>query len=409
MIVDLDYIPKNWRKVKIPKVLFFQEGPGVRNWQFTDKGIKLLNVGNINNGKVDLNKTKIYLSEEEATSTYKHFLIDEGDLLIACSGIVVDNFHNKISFAEKEHLPLCLNTSTMRFKALSDEVDLNYFKYYLQTIHFTAQLRRLITGSAQLNFGPSHIKKIDLLLPPLETQKHIAQILDDAAALRDKTAQLIQEYDALAQSIFLDMFGDPVKNEKGWDKTNIGEVCLKVTDGEHGTVERVEKGRLYLMARNIRENFIDLNDVSYISEENHQKIYKRCNAEFGDILLVCVGATIGRLTITPKMEEFSLARSVALLKPNYEVINSYFLYNFLNSSKIQNIIKSSGNTSAQAGLYTGQIKKIHILLPPITLQNQFAEKIALIEQQKELAKQELKESEDLFNCLLQKAFKGELA
>lgn len=224
MIADLDYIPKNWKKIKIPKVLFFQEGPGVRNWQFTDKGIKLLNVGNINNGKVDLNKTKIYLSEKEATGTYKHFLVDEGDLLIACSGIVVDNFHNKIAFAEKEHLPLCLNTSTMRFKALNDEVDLNYFKYYLQTIHFTAQLRKLITGSAQLNFGPSHIKKIDVLLPPIETQKRISQILDDAAALRDKTRQLIKEYDALAQSIFLDMFGDPVRNTKNKKQITIGEI-----------------------------------------------------------------------------------------------------------------------------------------------------------------------------------------
>jgi type I restriction enzyme S subunit len=96
-----------------------------------------------------------HLSEEEATGKYKHFLVDDGDLLIACSGIVVDNFHNKIAFAEKEHLPLCLNTSTMRFKALNDEVDLNYFKYYLQTVHFTAQLRKLILSSL-IKIQPSY-------------------------------------------------------------------------------------------------------------------------------------------------------------------------------------------------------------------------------------------------------------
>lgn len=94
MKVDFNHIPKGWKKVKIAKKLFFQEGPGVRKWQFTDKGIKLLNVGNINDGKVDLSATDKHLSVEEATGKYAHFLVDEGDLLIACSGIVVDNFRH---------------------------------------------------------------------------------------------------------------------------------------------------------------------------------------------------------------------------------------------------------------------------------------------------------------------------
>jgi type I restriction enzyme S subunit len=172
MVSILKNPPRNWNIVKISDVLFYQEGPGVRKHQFRDEGVKLLNGGNINDGYINLNKTKKYISEEEAYGKYSHFLINEGDLLIACSGIVVENFHNKIAFVEKEHLPLCLNTSTMRFNKLNDdEIDLIYFKYFLQTKIFTSQLRRLITGSAQLNFGPSHIRKIDLLLPPLVTQK----------------------------------------------------------------------------------------------------------------------------------------------------------------------------------------------------------------------------------------------
>lgn len=414
MIVDLDYIPKNWRKVKIPKVLFFQEGPGVRNWQFTDKGIKLLNVGNINNGRVDLNKTKIYLSEEEATSTYKHFLIDEGDLLIACSGIVVDNFHNKIAFAEKEHLPLCLNTSTMRFKALSDEVDLNYFKYYLQTIHFTAQLRRLITGSAQLNFGPSHIKKIDLLLPPLETQKHIAQILDDAAALRDKTAQLIKEYDALAQSIFLDMFGDPVKNEKGWEKLILKKLTSKIGSGSTpsgGKDAYHTEGISLIRSLNIHDNFFKMKDLAFIDENQANKL-KNVSLEKDDVLINITGASVARCAIVPEnLLPARVNQHVSILRPKFSVLNSIFLLHLIISpnSKAKLLGVSSQGGATREAITKEQLENFEIILPPITLQNQFAEKIALIEQQKELAKQELKESEDLFNCLLQKAFKGELA
>ena len=217
----------NAERVLLSNYFFFQEGPGVRKWQFSDEGTKLLNVGNINNGKIDLSATSIFISDEEANNKYKHFLIDEGDLIIACSGIVVDNFHNKIASIEKKHLPLCLNTSTMRFKSLSRDSTLDYLKRFLQSKDFKDQLRKLITGSAQLNFGPSHIRQVVMPLPPLDVQKAIADKLDKADALRKKDKELLAQYDELAQAIFIDMFGDPVKNEMGW-KVELGRSVLKV-------------------------------------------------------------------------------------------------------------------------------------------------------------------------------------
>jgi len=88
-------VPDGWRVEKISNTVFFQEGPGVRKTQFTEKGVKLLNGGNINNNKINLDTTKIYISEDEAYGKYKHFLIEDGDLLIACSGITVKTFHKK--------------------------------------------------------------------------------------------------------------------------------------------------------------------------------------------------------------------------------------------------------------------------------------------------------------------------
>lgn len=405
MVVDLNYVPKGWKKVKIPKVLFFQEGPGVRNWQFTETGVKLLNVGNINNGKIDLSKTSIHLSEEEANGKYKHFLVDDGDLLIACSGIVVDNFHNKIAFAEKEHLPLCLNTSTMRFKALNDEVDLNYFKYYLQTVHFTAQLRKLITGSAQLNFGPSHIKKIDLLLPPLETQRHIAHILDDAAALRNKTEQLTKEYDALGQSIFLDMFGDPILNPKLWKKDSLKKLGKTIT----GNTPSREIDNFYgdfiewIKTDNINTPNMYLTRAEERLSELGLK--KGRSVDVGAILVTCIAGSrrvIGNVAIADRKVSFN--QQINAFIPN-NMVSLFWYYQFILSQKyVQN-----NSTNGMKGIITkGKFEKMEFINPDIKYQIEFAEKINLIEKQKEFAKQELKESEDLFNCLLQKAFKGEL-
>ncbi|QWX85032.1 restriction endonuclease subunit S [Cellulophaga sp. HaHaR_3_176] len=410
MKVDFNHIPKGWKKVKIAKKLFFQEGPGVRKWQFTDKGIKLLNVGNINNGKVDLSATDKHLSTEEATGKYAHFLIDEGDLLIACSGIVVDNFHNKIAFAKKEHLPLCLNTSTMRFKALKDDVDLNYFKYYLQTVHFTSQLQKLITGSAQLNFGPSHIKKIDFLLPPLKTQKHIAQILDDAAALRDKTKQLLKEYDLLAQAIFLEMFGDPVINEKGWEENPIGAYI----NIKHGYAFKSEffvpKSSYTLLTPG---NFNEAG--GYKSQGQKQKYYdgdipNDYILKNGDILIAMTEQATGLLgSVISVPEEGIFLHNQRLGLIEYKKnLNSTFIYTVFNQKNIRARIQMESTGTKVKHTSPKKLMDITIGFPPIKLQNQFAEKITLIDQQKKLAKQELQESEDLFNCLLQKAFKGEL-
>jgi type I restriction enzyme S subunit len=417
VVVDLTYIPKGWKKVNIPKVLFFQEGPGVRNWQFAETGVKLLNVGNINDGKIDLSKTSIHLSEKEAYGKYKHFLVDEGDLLIACSGIVVDNFHNKIASAEKHHLPLCLNTSTMRFKSLNDEVNLNYFKYYLQTVYFKSQLQKLITGSAQLNFGPSHIKKIDLLLPPLETQKKIVQILDNAAALRDKTKQLLREYELLSQSIFFDMFGDPVSNPMRWQINTLKKISTKILNGntpKGGSEVYVKKGIIFLRSQNVWKNRIVYEDVAYIDQVTHDKMIKS-SLKHRDILITKTGrintenSSLGRAAMyLGDDDNANLNGHVYLVRLKTSVINEFVLH-ILTTKEFRGHIRRV----CVGGIDKRQLNKEHIenfpiINPPINLQNQFAEIITSIEKQKELIKRELKESEDLFNCLLQKAFKGEL-
>src|SRR5437879_812655 len=108
-----------WKTIPLEDAFWFQEGPGVRKWQFENAGIKLLNVGNITKfGTLDLSKTDRHLSETEVAERYSHFLVDEGDLVIASSGISFDTdglLRTRGAFVSKEHLPLCLNTSTIRF------------------------------------------------------------------------------------------------------------------------------------------------------------------------------------------------------------------------------------------------------------------------------------------------------
>jgi type I restriction enzyme S subunit len=325
---------------------------------------------------------------------------EEHDILIGRYGASVGKICTGLSGA--------YNVALVKTKPNLDKIRRDFLLHLLRGTIFQNFILNVGDRAAQAGFNKGDLEEFEFSLPPLEQQKKIAAILDAADTYRQKTKALITKYDELTQSLFLDMFGNVKDNPHNFNIVSLNDICTKITDGEHGTVERLNTGKLYLMARNIRDNYIDLNNVSYISDKDHQRIYKRCGAEKGDLLLVCVGATIGRTCITPEMEDFSLARSVALLKPKKEIIDSFFLYSVLSSNYLQEVIKWSGNSSAQAGLYTGKIKKLEIFLPPIILQNQFADSVKAIEAQKAQAQASLAQAEDLFNSLLQRAFKGEL-
>lgn len=198
-------LAEGWEVKKLPGVCWFQEGPGVRKSQFTTKGVKLLNGTNIEKGKLLLDKTDRYVSEKEAFGWYSHFLVDSGDILIACSGVTIDKFHEKVTLANTNHLPLCMNTSTMRFKIKSSFLIKSYLIHFLKSKNFKQQISGKATGSAQLNFGPSHVSKVTITLPPIKEQTRIATILSDMDkeidALETKLAKTKQLKQGLMQQL----------------------------------------------------------------------------------------------------------------------------------------------------------------------------------------------------------------
>jgi type I restriction enzyme S subunit len=154
-------IPLGWEVIPFAKYIFFQEGPGLREWQWTDSGIKVINVKNIlNDGTVDTNNTSRFISIKEYKSTYSHFLIDEGDIVIASSG----NTYGKAGKVLSDDLPLLMNTSVIRFHSYDKKLmPESFVQTYLFSFQMKEQVEASITGSAQPNFGPSHIRLMKIL------------------------------------------------------------------------------------------------------------------------------------------------------------------------------------------------------------------------------------------------------
>jgi len=172
----LDGFTGNWIEKLFPQLCWYQEGPGLRNWQFTSDGIKVINVTNLVDGFLNLERTSRHISWNEFDTMYKHFEIDMDDILVASSG----NSYAKVAVVRKQDLPLVMNTSVIRFKPLKD-LDYYFLLAFLKSNLFKDQIDLLITGGAQPNFGPFHLNKITIKIPPTkEEQIQISSIINDA-------------------------------------------------------------------------------------------------------------------------------------------------------------------------------------------------------------------------------------
>lgn len=168
-MVDSEFgeIPKGWEIAKLEDHMDFLEGPGIRNWQYTDEGIPFINIRLINNGEIDVSKAN-FVSVNEIKK-YNHFLLKEKDLIVSTSGTL-----GRHAIVRKEHLPLLLNTSVIRFRPKS--LDYSYMYYYLTSKMFYEELLVHASGSVQLNFGPMHLKRIFFILPPVKIQNEFEAI-----------------------------------------------------------------------------------------------------------------------------------------------------------------------------------------------------------------------------------------
>ena len=363
---------KAW--VSIPDVLFFQEGPGVRNTQYTTEGVKLLNVANLVDGKIDLSTSDRYISEEEAYGKYKHFLCDAGDFIIASSGIKVEYIDKKMGFVDDTMLPLCMNTSTIRFKVLDEkQLRIRYFMYYLKSQNFKEQLFRQITGSAQLNYGPSHLKKMIIPLISLGKQDEIVACMDKVQNIIDMRQQELVYLDDLIKARFVEMFGDPVSNSYGLPEATLPEL------GEFGRGVSKHRPRNDPKLLGGDCPLIQTGDVAnaglYITSYNNtysELGLKQSKMWDKGTLCITIAANIAKTAIL----EFDACfpDSVVGFTANEKTSNIFIHYWF---SFFQAILESQAPESAQKNINLKILSELKIIVPEKDKQDEF---VAFIKQ-----------------------------
>jgi len=361
-----------WEKVKLREVTTIVGGYAFKSSNMKDECLPnyrpVVKIGNVSaSGTLDLSSVQYH----EFSRDLEQYSINNGDVLIAMTGATV----GKVSVSTYNDLLLNQRVGLIRPK--KELISHRFLHHSICNPHFYEYCQFTAGGGAQGNISPSQILDYQIPLPPLHIQEQIADTLDKADALHRKDQELLQKYDQLAQAIFYDMFGDPVRNDKGWSKKQLGEVVLKITDGEHINPRFTSSGYPMVTAKNVLDDVINFDNTQFVSETDFSKFYKKCNPERGDLLMVSRGATIGRNCIVKSDTKFVLMGSVILIKPSH-LIETQFLKTLFSLNDVRKKLYTVSSASAQQAIYISHLNKFQIPLPPVGLQKEFVHRINLI-------------------------------
>lgn len=253
-----------------------------------------------------------------------------------------------------------------------------YLAHYLLSPKFVNWAVGRTAGAKMPRLSMSELWAHEVPLPrDVAEQKRIAAIFDKADAIRRKRQQAIQLTDEFLRSVFLEMFGDPQANSKGFDVGQLSDVANQITDGAHHTPKRQSSGIPLLSARNVLMGKVDFSNIDFVGQDEFERLARRCRPEIGDLLISCSGS-IGRVAEVKTERKFVLVRSAALVKLDRERVTSRFMEFQLRSKALQAQMARASRSSSQANLFQGQIKGLKVLLPPINLQREFDLKCASI-------------------------------
>ena len=385
---------QGWEYKKLGEVCTIERGGSPRPitdyiTDFED-GINWIKIGDAQEGSKYITSTKEKIRPE---GLKKSRFVHKGDFILS----------NSMSFGRPYILKVdgCIHDGWLVIHDDKEVFIKDYLYYILSSPIMYAKFSQLAVGGVVNNLNSSLVRKVTIPLPPKSTQLSIVSELDKINELIRLKKEQLKDYDNLAQSIFYDMFGDPVENEKGWEVKKLGEVCSQITDGTHNSPTNTKNGDFkYVTAKNIKKEGIVLDNITYVDADTHHSIYSRCNPEYGDILYIKDGATTGIATINNLNEEFSLLSSVALLKLEDKIIN-YYLKAVLNTPSLYNCIRTNMGGAAITRLTLVKIKAIKIPLPPFPLQHLFAQRIEQIERQKSAVQKSITDLETLLASRMQ--------
>lgn len=371
-----------WEIIRLGDVATYVNGYAFKPSDWGDSGLQIIRIQDLTGNSYTTNYYNGQYKEK--------YRVKDGDVLISWSASLGIYEWNKGDALLNQHI----------FKVIFDKIKVDK-RYFMFAVHFLlAEMGKETHGSTMKHITKPRFDNTQFPLPPLDEQKRIAKSLDLASEIVKSYKEQLAELDKLVQSVFNEMFGDPVTNEKGWDSAPLSKTARIVTGN---TPPRSCKDNYgyhveWIKTDNITDALYVTQASEYLSERG-AAIGRLVDADA--ILMACIAGSIksiGRVAIANRVVAFNQQIN-AVIANKYDTLFLYWLFKMT-----QEYIQSTINMSLKGILSKGKLEKLVFIVPPISLQTRFASIVTEIEAQKTQVQQALTEAENLFGSLMQEYF-----
>ena len=352
----------------------------------------------------DMNSEKYIHDTKEKISI---FAKQETGIKLIPKDTVIMSFKLSIGKTAITGVPLYTNEAIMAFLDKGFyKIDKHYLYWALTTKIWSENTNKAVKG-ATLN--KSSLSNETIVLPSIETQKKIADVLDKAKSLIDLRKKQIEKMDLLIKSKFIEMFGDPVTNPKGWPTKELKDITSKIGSGatpRGGKESYIKYGICLIRSMNVHNGKFKYEELAHI-DESQAKQLENVTVFENDVLINITGASVARSCVVPKTTlPARVNQHVSIIRCNPKVISYQYMNKLLINESYQKKLLSIGGAggATREAITKRQLELLEIPLPPLDLQNQFACFVELVEKQKKLFEQALDKMEINYKSLMQEYF-----
>ena len=371
--------------------IFIRNGLNIKNNK-SKKGIPITRIETISNGIIDINKTGY---ADIFNEKYSDYYLQKDDILM--SHINSLKHLGKVGYCYYD-MKIIHGMNLLNIRVNPNNVYPKYLYYYFKSNNFKIKLNKISKQSVnQSSFSISDLKKIRIDIIDLKKQKLIASKLDKVVEVISIRKKQIEELNNLIKSQFVEMF-ETIKRY-----VELQKVCLFI-NGDRGEnypsgdkISKNKEGVAFINAGLLESNKVNWSNMNYISEDTYNNL--RSGKIQKDDILYCLRGSLGKCAIIDFSERGAIASSLVILRANKNEINPNFLLIQLGMEEILYQQNQANNGSSQPNLSANSVKKYKILLPPITLQNQFSEIVKQIDKQKFESMIQLEMMEKIYNII----------
>lgn len=391
---------KGWEYKKLGEVATFINGDRGKNYpsakDFVESGVPFINAGHLNNGIISYDKMN-YITINKYNSLGSGKII-KNDILFCLRGSL-----GKYAIVAEDSMG-AIASSLVIIRPFQN-ADNRFIAHFLSSAKIKEYIAKNNNGSSQPNLSAKSVASFIIPLPPLSTQLAIVSELDKINELIRLKKEQLKDFDNLAQSLFYEMFGDPVENEKGWEVHLLKALCTKIGSGatpKGGSESYKEEGTSLIRSLNIHNNEFKFKDLAYIDDDQADSL-NNVIVQGNDVLLNITGASVARCCIVPtEVLPARVNQHVCILRHG-NLIDAKYLNRLLTNDNYQQLLQRLAKSKAatREALPKSIVDKLSIPLPPLSLQRLFAQRIEQIEREKSEVQKSIQDLENLLASRMQ--------